>query len=141
MLNWTTNQNQMSTQHCATTPDTTEQQVRESIEGTAEKAIQMLTENIQDHSLYFLCEWNPKDAELNICVTDASKSHDSPHSYRCKLSGLATALAQASEKEIQDYAGMVKFWLHDYLSSYAPFFKYSLVAIFHSSTREQTELL
>lgn len=141
MLTWTSQHNQTNTFHIALVTETSETTIKKCVEACAEKAVQMLNENIQDNSLYLLCEWNPTEADLSICVTDSTKTLDSPHTIHCTFSGIAESLACADQAEQQNYAELIKFWLHDYLSSYAPFFNYSLVAIFHSSTREQTELL
>ena len=139
MLIWNSLTQHNRTLHTALVAEISEATVRKSIEACAEHAISTLNENIQDDSLYLLCEWQPATAELSISVTDARKTHDAPNSYRCVFTELARTLVD--EKTQQTYTESVKFWLHDYLSSYAPFFNYSLVAIFHSSTREQTELL
>lgn len=138
MLTWTSSPNKGGTLHESLVTETSEIEVRKCIEACAEKAINMLNDNIHDDSLYLLFEWNPGQAELAICITDPTKTKDTPHSYRCVFPALAEDVKQDTQ---QEHADLIKFWLHDYLSTYAPFFQYSLVAIFHSSTRSQTELL
>lgn len=138
MLIWTPSTAHGRTSHNSVVVETSDTIVRESVEACAETAINMLNDNIQDDSLYLIFEWNLIEAELVISVTDSTKTKDAPHSHRCVFSGVAKGLKTENQ---QDYADQVKFWLHDYLSTYAPFFQYSLVAIFHSSTRSQTELL
>lgn len=141
MLNWIINNNNGKTTHCAVTSETSEPVVKELVEAVATKAIASLNENIQENSLYLLCEWHPTQAQLTISLTDASKTQDAPITFQCVFSGVADALAQADLSTQENYSALIKYWLHDFLSSYSPFFSYSLVAIYHASTRNQTELL
>lgn len=141
MFNWTTHQTESGIVHSISISETSEKTVRHLIEASADKAIQLLKKNIQDDSLYLLFEWDANHAKLNIIVTDASKTQDAPESVCCIFSSLATELARESEEQRFEYTESVKFWLHDYLTTCTAFFSYSLVAIFHSSTRNNTELL
>lgn len=137
MLNWNTTSNPHTIIHAASLADKDTTQVRAAIEAATEKAVALLTHNIQDNSLYLLFEWQAATASLNIVVSDASKTQDAPAVVRLSLPALElnTPEAQAS------YSDTVKFWLHDYLSTCTAFFSYSLVAIFHNSSRAHTELL
>lgn len=139
MLNWTTTQTLNTTVHITSTLDTEETNLRKTIEACAEKAISLLKSNIQDDSLYLLFEWDSSNANLNILVTDAAKKHDAPEIVYCTFPELAKELTQ--QEQSTAYAELVKFWLHDYLTTCTEFFSYSLVAIFHSSDRSNTELL
>jgi len=139
MLIWNTTQSQNQTLHTLTIPETTELKIRKTIEACTDKAVSLLKNNIQDDSLYLLFEWNSNNASLNILVTDATKNHDAPEIICCRFPALATELN--NQEESGDYTELVKFWLHDYLTTCTAFFSYSLVAIFHSSTRSNTELL
>ena len=119
--------------------------LRLAVEACAEKAISLLDDNINDDSLYLLFEWNADKAELNVCVTDASKQHDSKHqvimhfaALANKLHSLPTTERLAKQHELSE---SVQFWLHDYLTTCTAFFRYSLVAIFHKGSRANTELL
>lgn len=141
MLNWTTNQTGSRTIHSLSVFETSEKVVRQLIEASTDKAIHLLKKNIQDNSLYLLFEWDLNEAKLNIIVTDASKTQDAPESICCVFSSLAIELARESEEQRLNYTESVKFWLHDYLTTCTAFFSYSLVAIFHSSSRNNTELL
>ncbi len=141
MLSWNTNQTNERTIHVAVLADGGEQQVRRAIENCADKAINLLENTIQDDSLYLLFEWDANTSSLKVVVTDASKLHDSPESVYCIFSGVDTMLSQEDETQRFIYADTVKFWLHDYLTTCTAFFRYSLVAIFHSTTRQNTELL
>lgn len=141
MLNWTTHQTEHQIVHTISVAETSEKVVRHIIETSADKAIHALKKNIQDDSLYLLFEWNSDKAQLNIIVTDASKTKDAPESVFCTFSSLAIELARESEEQRLNYTESIKFWLHDYLTTCSAFFSYSLVAIFHSSSRNNTELL
>jgi len=141
MLTWTTETAGNRTIHSTYASDTSEKGVRNIIEAAVDKAISLLNINIQDNSLYLLFEWDSNQAKLTIFVTDASKTQDASESVCCVLPSLAIELARESEEQRLDYTESVKFWLHDYLPLCTAFFSYSLVAIFHSSTRSNTELL
>lgn len=139
MLNWTTTETQNTTIHSASELDTNENTLCKTIEACADIAISLLKTNIQDDSLYLLFEWNEELATLNIVVTDATKKHDSQESVLCTFPNLALDLINQEQRT--KHTDTVKFWLHDYLTTCTAFFSYSLVAIFHSSTRNNTELL
>jgi hypothetical protein len=141
MWNWTSNQTGNQIIHSLLVSETSEKTVRQLIEASADKAIHLLKKNIQDDSLYLLFEWDIDKATLNIIVTDASKTQDAPEAVCCVFSSLAIELARESEEQRLNYTESVKFWLHDYLTTCTAFFSYSLVAIFHSGSRNNTELL
>lgn len=141
MLTWTTETIGNRIIHSTSVSETSEKTVRHIIEAATDKAIGLLDKNIQDDSLYLLFEWNLNQTTLNILVTDASKTADSPASVCCIFSSLAIELARESEEQRDNYTDSVKFWLHDYLTTCTAFFNYSLVAIFHSGSRQDTELL
>jgi hypothetical protein len=140
MLSWNTNKTNERTIHMAALADSAEQEVRRAIENCADKAINLLENTVQDDSLYLLFEWDANISSLKVVVTDASKLHDSPEWVYCVFSGVDTMLAQDETQRVI-YADTVKFWLHDYLTTCTAFFRYSLVAIFHGTTRQNTELL
>lgn len=141
MLTWNTNNTNDRISYTAVITDPNEYQVKIAIEKSADKAIGLLKDTIQDDSLYLLFEWDINTASLTVVVTDASKTHDSTESIRCICSGVQSKFSQADETQRLEYADTIKFWLHDYLTTCTAFFSYSLVAIFHSSTRKNTELL
>lgn len=133
--------------------DTANQTLKDALEICAAKAISLLDKNIQDDSLYLLFEWNSSTAELTIVVTDADKQRDSSLSVGAKFAELhqhtqdqnhrETALQPGGEdsEKINISDELVKFFISDYLASCSAFFRFSLVAIFHSSTRSNTNLL
>lgn len=139
MLNWTTTEILNTTNHSTFELDTDEKNLRHTFEACTEKAISLLQHNIQDDSLYVLFEWNEESATLSIVVTDATKKNDAQQSVCCTFPNLALNLASTEQRTA--YTDTIKFWLHDYLTTCTAFFSYSLVAIFHSSTRNNTELL
>ncbi len=119
--------------------------LKDALETCAAKAISLLDENIQDESLYLLFEWNAIHADLSIAVTDASKQQDSSINVSTRFAQLQHELQSLPENEQQEKITatneLVKFLLSDYLASCSAFFRYSLVAIFHSSTRDNSQLL
>ena len=106
--------------------------LKDALETCAAKAISLLDKNIQDDSLYLVFEWSPDTTQLNIVVTDASKQQDAPIS-------VGAYFVQFDKAETT--TEHVRFLLSDYLASCSAFFSYSLVAIFHSSSREHSTLL
>ena len=116
------------TNHIANFLSDEKDKLKLATEACAEKSIGLLADNIQDNSLYLLFEWNPAKSTLTVVLTDDTKQHDAPHSVTGIFAGL-------SDSEL------IQFWLYDYLTTSTTFLKFSLVAIFHSSTRSNTQLL
>ncbi|WP_323815003.1 hypothetical protein [Cellvibrio sp. NN19] len=112
-----------------TLTNATQLALKDGLEACAAKAINLLNDNIQDDSLYLLFEWNPQTNSLKVVVTDANKQQDAPISVGADFEQTDIATEQ------------VKFLLSDYLASCSAFFRYSLVAIFHSSSRTDSTLL
>lgn len=139
MLNWTINTELNSTIYSTSETGSDQQSLRTSLEACADKAIGLLNTNIQDDSLYLLFEWNETLATLNIVVTDATKQNDAPQTVSCEFPNVAQLQVDPDQRVAN--TDSIKFWLHDYLTTCTAFFSYSLVAIFHSSTRKNTELL
>ncbi|WP_320838327.1 hypothetical protein [Zhongshania sp.] len=111
-----------------------------------EHAVALLAENINDDSLYFMFEWDNTASTLAIVVTDDSKSRDAKHRVLCDLSAMNAKMKQLAESDQWKYQGesfadIVKHALHDYLTTCTGFMRYSLVAVFHQGSRQQTELL
>jgi hypothetical protein len=116
-----------------------------AIEACAGKAISLLKENIQDDSLYLMFEWSPGDSVLTVVLTDATKQQDACQKVVGVFSELNQTLTQltpsARAEQTQTTTELIQFWLYDYLTTCTEFFKYSLVAIFHSSSRSESQLL
>ncbi|RYY04124.1 MAG: hypothetical protein EOO53_04325 [Gammaproteobacteria bacterium] len=140
MLTWNTTPDTNHLIHSTQIDDPSEKIVKLAIEACTDKAVSLLKTNIQDASLYLLFEWDAQAANLIIVVTDATKTHDSHDIVKAVFNSVANNL-QGQHEDLEAYANLIKFWLHDYLTTCSAFFSYSLVAIFHSSTRANTELL
>ena len=108
--------------------------LKHAVEACATKAVELLHRNIQDESLFLLFEWNPGTAQLRAVVTDTDKKIDSPCVVLAELGELVLPATA-------DIASNIQFLLSDFLASYSPFFRYSLVAMFHSGSRAATTLL
>jgi hypothetical protein len=116
----------------------TQADLKQALETCAAKAIALLDHSIQEDSLYLLFEWDSEATELAIVVTDASKRVDSMIRLHINFPLLANNPDMGTKAEL---AESIHFWLKDYLASCSAFFAYSLVAIFHSSTRDNSQLL
>jgi len=143
MNHWQTHPSPQGTHYVFT--DTANKSLKDALETCAAKAISLLDQNIQDDSLYLLFEWNANTAELTIVVTDAEKKQDSPFSVGTHFTALQQEIQSLSIPEqaekMETTNELVKFLLSDYLASCSAFFRYSLVAIFHSNTRSNSNLL
>ena len=143
MNSWQTRPSTLGTHYILTT--TAHNSLKDELETCAAKAISLLDKNIQDDSLYLLFEWNARTAELNVVVTDAGKQQDSPFSVGAHFPALQQEIqllpVADQEAKIETINEWIKFLLSDYLASCSAFFRYSLVAIFHSSTRSNSNLL
>ena len=104
-----------------------------AIKNTVDKAVSLLKDNIKDNSRYFLCEWEPLINCLTIVVTDDSKTVDGYTAVKLTLS--------ASPKDSEELTDDVRHWIHNYLTTHAGFMQFSLIAIFHSNSRNKTVLL
>lgn len=126
-------------------PNTDDMAMKNAVEASAEKIISLLHNIILDDSLYLIFEWNKENAVLTASVTDADKKNDGAQHIRCEFSGLRTKFSNLEPslqaREQKSVTENVKFLLQDYLASCTAFFQFSLVAIFHSSSRTNTELL
>lgn len=124
---------------------TSNNDVKLAFEACAQKAVGLLSENIQDESLYLMFEWSPSNSTLTVVLTDATKQHDAPQKVTGIFSALNFKLNQLTQPEhaeqILAYTELIQFWLYDYLTTCTEFFRYSLVTIFHSSSREESKLL
>ncbi|RYG14522.1 MAG: hypothetical protein EOO07_16760 [Chitinophagaceae bacterium] len=141
MLTWIIEKNENRISHITRSAETSENGVRHCVEAAVDKAISLFKTNIQDDSLYLLFDWNLFEAKLNIIITNASKNNDSAESVCCVFPSLAIELSRESDEQRENYTESLKFWLHDYLAICPAFLNYSLVAIFNSGSRQNTELL
>lgn len=112
-----------------------ELELKEAVIDCIDKAASLLADNIEDDSRYFIFEWGTANSTLTVVVTDEAKRNESKHVVTCHLS---TARWESSTEE---FAEIVRDWIHNYLTTCATFMQYSLIALFHSDTREKAKLL
>lgn len=134
------------TLHSSTVTRPADWRIEALLADCVERAVGLLAENIDDDSLYLMFEWNSAESTLAIVVTDDSKSRDAKLRVHCDMSAMNSKIKQLSESEQWKYQGetfaeIVKHALHDYLTTCPGFMRYSLVAVFHQGSRQQTELL
>ncbi len=145
MNTWNTVTDKNKTIHTGHFLSTTNDELKLDLEACAGKAISLLKENIQDESLYLMFEWSPSNSILTVVLTDATKQQDACQSVVGIFSALNLKLNQLTQlayvEQTQTHTELIRFWLYDYLTTCTEFFKYSLVAIFHSGSRNESELL
>ena len=98
---------------------------------TIDKSVELIPLNINDESLYLLCQWEPEASEFSVILTDDTKSKDSRYIARCDLSGLSQDIDNDT----------IQYWTKDHLSTCSEFFRFSLVALYSAAGRQQTVLL
>lgn len=158
-LNWTVNQgvnpfraalgdNSEYIIHHATSEGTSDSDIQLAINACTDKACALLDQNIQEDSRYLLFEWDSTNSTLTIVVTDDSKQKDSPQIVQCHFPALNQKLnavtdTQGSEWQFQaaEIADHVQYSIKDYLTTCAPFLRYSLIAAFHQDSRATCTLL
>lgn len=136
------------TVHLSESNDIDDSLVKTAIEECIEKSVSLLAENINEKSMYYLCEWDPVCSMLTIVVTDATKEIDSPNVVKCSFVALDDKFLKLQDREdskwevlVEKYSENVRNWIRDYLTTCSGFMSYSLVAAFHSESRESSELL
>ncbi|WP_370978278.1 hypothetical protein [Agaribacterium sp. ZY112] len=100
-----------------------------------DKSVSYLSENIDEQSQYYLCEWNLIHPTLTIVVTDDKKENDGPIVIKCYFNGL-DELAHADE-----HADNIRFLISNYLTTCSGFMRYSLIAVFNTGERSDCSLL
>ncbi len=145
MNTWNTITDNKKINHSCDFVSLSNEQLKLAMQACAGKAVSILKENIQDESLYLMFEWSPEDSILTIVLTDAAKQQDACQKVTGVFLELNRSLNQltpaARAEQTQTTTELIQFWLYDYLTTCSEFFKYSLVAIFHSSTRNNSQLL
>ena len=122
--------------HKTVSTEITESLMQQAVNATILKAAQLMGDNIEDNSLYLLCDWDMASSTLTLVVTDDSKQKDSVHVVKCEFN----ALNLAEEKQ-DDFASLVSYWISDYLTTSSEFMQFSLVAGFTRNARAKVELL
>ena len=115
--------------------------IKEVVDGSIERAIDCLHENIQDDSLYFLVEWNDAESSLTIIVTDDSKQKESPHKIVSDFSNVMGQVMSGAMKDINVDIEKIQYWVRDFLTTSTGFIRFSLVAIFSRGDRSNTILM
>lgn len=110
--------------------------IHHAVKQTIDKAVSILTTNINDASRYFLCEWDNANASLTVVVTDDSKTDDAKGSVKCQF-----VSSNQLDKHSAEFADDIRHWIHNYLTTHKGFMQYSLIAVFHNSSRKNTILL
>ena len=128
--------------------DGSDSAVRAGVAASIDKALDLLELNICDDSRYFLFEWDVKDSELTIVITDGTKKIDAEHMVKCRMLGLDLSINQGNgstsgetNEQLSDISDSVADWAYDYLTTCDRFLGCSLVALFHCDTRQSTRPL
>ena len=136
-LNWTTKTEAIGSNgdeqviHRSQLNSTSEQEIQQAVDTCIEKACELLESNIQDDSRYLLFGWGADTSTLTIVVTDDDKVKDARDVMQCQF---VTGGKPLDPEDIQ-------FWIKDYLTTCAPFLRYSLIAAFHRESRANCTLL
>ena len=152
-LNWNENKEMLDTStdtivHSASIEEASEAGLKVAVIDSIDKATSLLSDNIGDDSRYLLFEWDVNNSALTVVVTDDDKKHDSKHIVKCTMSShaknmktLETASKDDWELKAQEVADYVRESIHNYLTTCRAFMQFSLIAIFHSDSRNKTRLL
>lgn len=122
--------------HKAVSTEVNEGLVQQAVNASVLKAAQLMGDNIDDNSLYLLCDWCMASSTLTLVVTDDRKQQDSVHVVKCEFNTLDLA-----EEQKDDFADLVRYWISNYLTTSSEFMQFSLVAAFTRDARAKIELL
>ena len=128
---WTETNEDGQKNYALTAEGSDDETIKLVIAATIEKAVEFLHININDDSLFFLCEWHEEKNLLRIVVSDQQKQQDSEYCVQCQFENLPQA----------NNAERFKLLIRDYLTTCSGFMHYSLVAMFHTGDRNACELL
>ena len=119
--------------------------IYEALGQAVEAAVKFLPDNMKDESRFFMFEWDAACFTLTIVVTDDDKKSDSPKVVKLSLSGLGKALQGDGVSEWAatpaECADNIKYFIRDYLTTSSGYHQYSLIAVFHSDSRNNTDLV
>lgn len=135
-LEWAISQHTETAQniHQSQYSNTGDTSIKDAVNASLEKAIDLLPNNIQDDSLYFLVEWHSHNNTLSIVVTDDTKQKEAPEVVQC-------VFATDASTTTDNYAENIQFLTRDYLTTSGGFIRFSLVAVFGLGERRKVELL
>lgn len=115
-----------------------EKQLSKQIELSVEKAINALDSIVTDDSRYLVFQWTASVGKLEIGLANYDNKHEFSLVQEDSYSELAFAFGSANAQEIEE---LLRFWLTDYLSSCGGFFRYALIALFHTGDASKSRLL
>ncbi len=122
--------------HCCEHND--DKNIRQVINQAIDKAVSLFPANVWDQSRYVIFEWDKEKKILTIVISDDDKSIDSPDTVVCEVKAYQTN----SDPELAlEQADTIQYWVRDHLTTCTEFFAYSLIAVFHSHSRDNTSLL
>lgn len=113
------------------------QDLRASIDACILKATQIVRDNVNDESMYFMFEWSSEESALTVVVTDESKTQDGPLVVKALFKCADAIQNTQSQTLVED----IHYWIKDYLTTSSEFCSVSLVAIFHTGERAESVLL
>jgi hypothetical protein len=120
MMQWEVNETFC---HSAVCNSGQEAEIKQAVLAAADKAFDLLDENIEDDSMFCLFDWNFAEQRLLIAVTDPSKKKLAKHSVQLTLSGYAEHIADKEDQQEQ-----IQLWVHNYITTAEAFLRFSLVA-------------
>ncbi|PCJ14587.1 MAG: hypothetical protein COB04_14950 [Gammaproteobacteria bacterium] len=128
--------------------ETAEQPLKLAIEACITKGIDTISRNVSDDSLYLFFEWDMVDSILTIVVTDDTKKIDARTVTKCYFSAVDKEIKALDPKDeglyqqaTEEYSAKIRYWIRDFLTTDSAYLNYALVAAYHDSTREQSQLL
>jgi hypothetical protein len=127
--------------HRAHSQGFTESELNSAVIHCIDKAVSLLSENISDESRYFLFEWDASHSCLSVVVTDDTKKKDESQVVTMQLNDWSKMNSDDPSFVREHFSEILREWIHNYLTTCGGFMKYSLIAIFHSDTRNKTVLL
>jgi hypothetical protein len=147
-LSWQEQSDGNHTVYCAISSGGDDIAIRTAVGECIEKSVGLLSQNIQEDSMYFMLEWHCESSTLSIIVTDEFKQKDSPIIVKCQMSVLNDRLSDLKissidqwQDQVNQYIANVKYWSTDYFTTCSAFFKYSLIAVYYTESRSRVELL
>lgn len=129
-MKWNIDQNSISSATChsaichtAECQSEQENEIKQAVLAAADKAFELLDDNIEDDSMFCLFDWNFAQQRLLIAVTDPSKKKLAKHTVKLTLPGYATHIADKEDQQEQ-----IQLWIHNHITTAETFLQFSLVA-------------
>lgn len=122
--------------HSAECKSGQEAEIKQAVLGAADKAFDLLDENIEDDSMFCIFDWNFAEQRLLIAVTDPSKKKLAKHSVQLTLPSYAEHIADKEDQQEQ-----IQLWVHNYITTAEAFLRFSLVAAIIADGNADTSVL